>query len=450
MVGITNPPLEVSHNWRQTTVTMVARNFLEVNNNIFFPRVDFAGEKSGITGMEFPLLNYLIYLVSEVFGYQHWYGRLINLIITSIGIWYYYKLIRNYYNETIALYSSVLLNVSIWFQFARKIMPDTFSMTLIIISIYYGTKYLHTNRKKYDLINLFAYIVFMVLGILSKLPSGYLLIVFLFFYLDNQVPLTKKILFTSVTFLGIIPIIFWYFYWVPYLVDNFGFWHFFMGKNIFQGIHEIMQHLNLTASRFYDTALKYTGFVIFMYGLITSIINKDIKIYLLFILSFLSFSIVILKAGFNFPHHSYYIIPFVPIMALITGYGLNNIKYSKISILFLIAISIENIANQFDDFTIKKENLSIINLEEDLNKISLKNDLILINSGSCPTPMYFAHRKGWIEFNEKILDKKHISLLKDKGLKYIVILKKSFGTKVVLNEYKKILDNDNYCIYTLQ
>ena len=37
--GITNAPLEVAHNWRQTTVTMVARNFLEIDNNIFFPRI---------------------------------------------------------------------------------------------------------------------------------------------------------------------------------------------------------------------------------------------------------------------------------------------------------------------------------------------------------------------------------------------------------------------------
>jgi hypothetical protein len=78
---ITNPPLEVAHNWRQTTVTMAARNFLEVDPNILLPRIDIAGEKTGITAMEFPILNYLIYLLSLIFGYAHWYGRLINLVI---------------------------------------------------------------------------------------------------------------------------------------------------------------------------------------------------------------------------------------------------------------------------------------------------------------------------------------------------------------------------------
>src|SRR3972149_8048774 len=106
---ITFPPLEVGHNWRQTTVTMVARNFYEINNNIFYPRIDIAGEKSGITGMEFPLLNYLIYLVSLIFGYQHWYGRLINLIVSSIGIYYFYFLINKFFNRKIAFNSAIIL-----------------------------------------------------------------------------------------------------------------------------------------------------------------------------------------------------------------------------------------------------------------------------------------------------------------------------------------------------
>ncbi|MFM6983581.1 MAG: hypothetical protein ACKOXF_05580, partial [Chitinophagaceae bacterium] len=64
LYGIMFPPLEVSHNWRQTTVTMVARNFTEDGAHLLYPKIDIAGEKSGITGMEFPVLNYLIYLVS--------------------------------------------------------------------------------------------------------------------------------------------------------------------------------------------------------------------------------------------------------------------------------------------------------------------------------------------------------------------------------------------------
>lgn len=449
LFNITNPPLEVGHNWRQTTVTMVSRNFLEIDNNILFPRIDIAGEKSGITGMEFPLLNYIIYIVAEFFGYQHWYGRLINLIISSFGLWFFFKLICKYFSNQIAFYATIILTVSIWFQFSRKIMPDTFSMSMIIAAIYFGSNYLDNTSRKYNLIYLLAYVILMFLGVLSKLPSGYLLIIFGLIFLDKSIPAKRKVIFTAVSFIGIIPIVLWYYYWVPNLVEKYGFWHFFMGGSFSQGFIEIMQNLNETLSKFYDTALKFIGFAVFLYGLVFSIVTKDWKVYLLFVLTFISFSIIIFKAGYTFSHHNYYIIPFVPVMALIAGYGLSKIKYSKIALIILIAISVEGIANQQHDFIIKEKDKRILNLEKDLNSVSSQRDLILINSGNYPTPMYFAHRKGWVNTNEKIKDEEYIESLKYKGLKYIVILKRSFGSEVMLNQYKRVFENEDYCIYEL-
>ena len=60
LIGIINPPLEVAHNWRQTTVTMVSRNFLNVDNNIFYPRINIAGEKPGVIGTGFLIFNYFL------------------------------------------------------------------------------------------------------------------------------------------------------------------------------------------------------------------------------------------------------------------------------------------------------------------------------------------------------------------------------------------------------
>lgn len=449
LIGITNPPLEVGHNWRQTTVTMVSRNFLEVDNNIFYPRIDIAGEKSGITGMEFPLLNYIIYIIAKIFGYQHWYGRLINLLISSIGLFYFYKLTIKYFTEQVAFSSTIVLAVSIWFQFSRKVMPDTFSMSLIIACIYYGSNYLENTLSKNNFLYLICYGVLMSLGVLSKLPSGFLLVVFVLFLLDKNIPIKRKVIFSIVSLIGILPVVVWYYYWVPYLVDKYGFWHFFMGKGFGQGFNEILQNLNETLSKFYDTALKFIGFGVFLYGIGYSIIKGDSKIYFLFILAFISFSIIIFKAGYTFPHHNYYIIPFVPVMALIAGYGLSKIKYSKLALILLIAISIEGIANQQHDFRIKVKDRQLLNLEKDLDSLSLRSDLIIINSDNYPTPMYFAHRKGWVNTNDKIRDEEYIKSLKDKGLKYIVILKRSFGTETSLNRYKKVLENEDYSIYEL-
>ncbi len=447
LFGITNPPLEVGHNWRQTTVTMVARNFYEIDNNILYPRIDIAGEKTGITGMEFPLLNYSIYLVSELFGYQHWYGRIINLIISSLGLWFFYKMLNKYFSEQVSFYSTIILTVSIWFQFSRKIMPDTLAMSMIIACIYYGTNFLEMKQGHKRYLHLLSYFILMVFGVLSKLPAAYLLVIFVFYFLNKQINLRRKLIFGFVSLIAMVPVIVWYFYWVPYLVDKYDFWHFFMGKKFSQGFIEIIQNTNQTLSRFYDDALKFIGFTVFIYGLVISIIKRDRKIYYLFTLSLLSFSIIIFKAGYTFPHHNYYVIPFVPVMALIAGYGLTKIKQSKIALIILIAISIEGVANQHVDFRLKEKDECILNLEGDLDKVSKQSDLILINSGSYPTPMYFSHRRGWVNNNENIKDEKYIEELKNKGLKFIVILKRSFGTEIKLIQHEKVLENEDYCIY---
>jgi hypothetical protein len=239
----------------------------------------------------------------------------------------------------------------------------------------------------------------------------------------------------------------WYFYWVPYLVEKFGFLHFIMGKSFSQGFTEIAQNSPETLKRFYDTPLKYIGFAVFLFGLMVSIIKKEWKIYSVFALGLFGFSIIIFKSGYTFPHHNYYIIPFVPVMALVAGYGLTKMQNTKLALIVLIAISVEGIANQTHDFSIKENDLGILNLEMDLDKISNQHDLILINSGNYPTPMYFSHRKGWVNDNHTISNENYIEELKNKGLKYIVILKRSFSAEIKLNQYKVVLENNDYCIY---
>lgn len=449
LIGITSPPLEVGHNWRQTTVTMVARNFFEVDNNILYPRIDIAGEKSGITGMEFPLLNYLIYICSELFGYAHWYGRLINLLLSSIGVLYFSKLIARFFERKVALYASLILLSSIWFSFSRKIMPDTFAMSLVMVGIYHGLRYLYPEKGTARSFDLLLYFFLAILGVLSKLPSGFLLILFAIPIQDARILMRFKIKFLLASVLLIIPVLLWYFIWVPYLVQEYGFWHFFMGNSLSQGWSEIINHPFETLGRFYDDSLKYIGFAAFLGGLVLAFIHGKRLLLAVFVLSALSFSVIVFKAGLTFYHHNYYIIPFVPVMALTAGYGLSLIKKKWIGIILLVAIAIEGTINQQHDFRIKEKNLALMNLESDLDGFTDREDLILINSGDYPTPMYFAHRKGWVASNEQLLKSGYLDSLQRKGLKAVVILKNSFSHEIPINA-EQALDNENYSIYRFE
>lgn len=448
LIGITHAPLEVSHNWRQTTVTMVARNFVEVDNNILYPRIDIAGDKSGITGMEFPVLNYLIYLLSLLFGYQHWYGRLINLVVSSVGLFYFFKLAKLLFTQKTAFYATIILMCSIWFSYSRKIMPDTFSVSFILAGMYYGYRYLYVDNKGNKSIHLLLYGVLITLGMLSKLPASFLLVCFIIPMLDKDLKVNRKLGFILISIIAVIPVIGWYFLWVPHLVETYGFWHFFMGKSFLQGSQEIVADLDNTLKKFYEEALKFVGFFAFVVGVGYSIKNKNRLLLQILVISFLAFAVIILKAGSTFPHHSYYIIPFVPVMALVAGYGLSSIKYTNLAMLFLLLIVLEGTLNQMHDFRIKDEAKALLRLEADMDKVSNRNDLILINSGQYPTPMYFAHRKGWVESNEQIQQTRYINELAAKGLKHVVIMKKVFGSEITLN-HPVVMDNEDYRIYRI-
>ncbi len=443
--GITRPPLEFLHNWRQTTVCMVARNFLEVDANPFYPRIDIAGNKTGITGMEFPVFNYLIFLCAKLFSYEHWYGRLINLFVSSIGLWYFFLIIKKYFNPKLAFNACFILIFSIWFTYSRKIMPDTFSMSFILASIYYGSNYFDRDKKG---LNLLLYFILASIGILSKLPSGYLLAVFSLFLFQSKYKFSLKLSFAMTSVAILIFPGFWYFNWVPHLVQEYGFWHFFMGKSLMEGFHEILQNVPESLKKFYDVAFKYISFLLFTIGFLKMLLEKNSKLLSVFLISSFGFLFIIFKSGWTFYHHDYYIIPFVPVMALLAAFGLELFKRNWIQWIILIALGLEGFITQKEDFKIKENFAALIHLEKDLNLVSKQSDLILINSGPFPTPMYFAHRKGWVESNDKIQDKAFISAAHSMGLNYIVILKRVLSTEIQLS-FPCVLENENYTIYDL-
>jgi 4-amino-4-deoxy-L-arabinose transferase-like glycosyltransferase len=170
---------------------MVSRNFLEVDANPMFPRIDIAGEKTGITGMEFPVLNYLIYLLSLAFGYHDWFGRLIVLLISSLGIWTFHNILKKQFNPQIAFNSSIVLLFSIWFTYSRKIMPDTMAMSFMFFGIQQGINYFESPRLK----PLLWFGFWICLGILSKLPVVFLLFVFIPYMIDRPLLQRNKMAF---------------------------------------------------------------------------------------------------------------------------------------------------------------------------------------------------------------------------------------------------------------
>jgi len=439
LFSIMQPPLEAAHNWRQSTVCMVARNFLEVDANIFYPRVDMAGELSGITGMEFPLFNYLIYLVSLVFGYEHWYGRLINLIVTSLGIYCFYKYLKNVINSRIAFNTSIILIFSIWYFYSRKIMPDTIAIGLIMIGAWSWYKFITYNQWGHFILGG----VLILCGVLSKLPS----IVFLAFLwplikTSNQKQLLSlgiAIIINAVASYG------WYFIWIPKLNQDFSYEHFFMGESIASTVGYLLEQWPEMLHIFYQKAIGFTGFAAFVIGIYFLVIQsrQNLIIAAFSLLLFIGF---LLKSGSKFVDHEYYIIPIIPFMSLSAAYALNNLS-QKLVLIALLAIAVEGITRKWEDQFIKSGKELVV-LEDKLEPFVETKNLIAINSGEYPTPLYFAHRKGWVASNEQLSNPKYLNQLQLRGCQYILILKQRFGSEVQM-ALPKLHEDDLFALYAL-
>lgn len=443
LIGITNAPLEIGHNWRQSLTAMVARNFLEIDANIFYPRIDMAGEKTGILGTEFPFFNYLIYLFSLIFGYDHWYGRLINLVVSSFGLYYFYRLIKNLLSKKIAFNATIILTVSIWFAFSRKIMPDTFSVSLVIIGLYYAYDFLKSNRNP----SLLLFFIFSTLGMLCKIPALSLMSVVGAVIFIREIPLRRKVMLFATSLVGLLIVMIWYFHWVPYLDKTYQF-QLFWPKGFVEGINEIIPLWPETLEKFYFSSfLSFVAFGCFVAGLFFLIKNKEIRVLPGLGIITITFVVFIIKTGSVFPLHNYYIIPFTPVMALVAGYFLSLIP-ARFQYILLGVIAIEAIANQQHDFFIREDQKYKLKLEEVADKTIGKNDLVVINGGESPQNMYFLHRRGWRVDEEHLAKPSLLDSLNRMGAKYLIIDK--WQSDQVIQNYPLMYDDKDYRVYKLK
>jgi hypothetical protein len=437
---ITDPPIEVSHNWRQTTSLMVARNFHQLDNNILYPTIDETGEHRGVVGMEFPAVPYLIHLVSIPLGYDHWYGRLITLLIVSIGSWYFFALLRLYVNERTASVATIAFCFSSLFHLGRKVMPDPTSLSLILIALFYGFTFL----KQGSWWRLLCYMLFAALGALIKIPFGLFLALLAIPFFEKTT--TNKARLSLA--LASVPVLFviwwWYFDWNMHLAERFGQWYN-SGKPIGQGATELWQHAGAVFERFYFSA--FHSYILGSAAIIGwgFLLYRRDKLTVWTSIVLLPFVVVyMLKSGSLFSHHGYYALVVLPIMAFVLALFLDKLP-RKWSLTILMVGALEALANQQHDFFIKPQAFNKLQLEQIAEAVSERSDLVGLVSNANPNEFYFLNRKGWlIDPNEN--SEEHLHGLFERGCKYVFIPRERYTTALPFN---MVFENEHYVVFAL-
>jgi hypothetical protein len=435
---IIDPPIEVAHNWRQTTSMMVARNFHQLDNNILYPTIDETGENRGVVGMEFPAIPYAIHLISIPFGYDHWYGRLIVLMIVTIGSWYFFLLTRLFLKEKTAMWATILFTASSLIHLGRKVMPDPAALSLVIIALYYGFRYLKDGAT----LRLIAYFIFAALGTLIKIPFGLYLSLLAFPFFQSTTPPIRKVLFGISSLLVLLMVWWWYFSWNIHLADEFGQWYN-SGKKLSEGAAELTQHIGEVLERFY-----FSAYHSFIWGIL-SIVGV---VYLLFKRSQLVIAVTsvllplialyMMKSGSLFSHHGYYALILVPWLAFCGALILERLNPRLVAVL-LAAGFIESVANQQHDFFIKPAAFHKLQLESIANEVSKPDELVGLVSNANPNEFYFLNRKGWLVSPDQC-DDSHLNELAQRGCALLFVPVERMPMEI---SRPVIFENEQYTVF---
>lgn len=351
------------HVWRQSNTLAVAKNFYTEKMDILNPRVDRRLNTNGVTGMQFPSYEYLVAIGYKIVGFHNWVHRIISLIISfwgALGMYFLAKyLIRN---EIAAGFSALAYTFSPdLYYFGFSALPDILALACSIWGLYYFLTWFqiptnistNTNTDKQLAITnyqsatryLLALIFITIAGLtkLQFLAIGFFIAPLIFIYADVAKKKIPHLIILGVT-TCLIPLL-WYKRSVE-LIKSSGLADFgitFRPESSFnKGINTILQNI---ISDLPDLLLNYASFIVFFYSIFLFFQKKFWKSK--WFIPMLSYSLALICYHIielaQMDVHSYYMMPYFPILFLMIAYGIANINLTKKSnylfVLFLIFTS---------------------------------------------------------------------------------------------------------------
>jgi len=308
--------------------------------------------------------------------------------------------------------------------------------------------------------------VAIALGVLSKIPAMSLLAIVglpLFVKVDN----VKRVVWVILgVVISVAPALLWYFYLVPKLNITYGY-HLYFPKGLVEGWQEIKPLWRLLLEKFYFTSYySFLALLLGMFGVWALMRRKQKSVAVALALIAFVFGLFILKTGAVFPQHTYYSIPFIPVMALLSGLGLdylngqissvgNTVKRNNALVFgLLLLVVIESVGNQIHDHFIKPSERYKLTLETEIASVIPMDEKVVLVSSASPQELFFLHRKGWTIYPEQITHHRDAMKYSSLGARFVVVnksvLKNVSSSDLILLSLRdavKYYESDHYLVY---
>ena len=137
LVGLHDPVMDHPQ-WRQGDTAAIARNFAQLNFNIFYPQTDYDGPPPNYVELELQIVPYLAAIGYKMFGVHEVFGRLISIgfslanvvVIAYFGWWLFESALAG----LVAALLFAIFPGSVYY--GRTFMPDTAMTFFFTLAMY--------------------------------------------------------------------------------------------------------------------------------------------------------------------------------------------------------------------------------------------------------------------------------------------------------------------------
>ncbi len=380
------------HQWAQSDRASIALNYYQEDMNFFLPRVHNVGNGTGITGLEFPIINYAAGVLYKLFGFDEFWYRLIELIIISFGLIFMFKLcnqhLRNMYNSIFIVLLFYLSPTLVYYS--ANFLPDLPSLGFMLIAWFYILKYKDSHKNK----DILLFTIFASLSALIKITSlisifaivGVLILDTVGFFrrkeFENKIKIYLSILFVFIS------VFCWYRYSV-YLNEKYQSWFFLMNIRPVESFDQLVETIKFVKlywlHDYYDKSMVVMSIIGIIY-LLLNFRKGNLLLNTITILLIIGDICFVLLMLFQFRDHDYYIITLLlPVIFLLLSISIilkekeQNYSLSFNFLLFVLVITNllyckSNINERFN-FTRNRNYYSNIEFYDKLKNINteLKN-----------------------------------------------------------------------------
>ncbi|RYZ08255.1 MAG: hypothetical protein EOO73_09340 [Myxococcales bacterium] len=477
--------------WRPTDMASIALNYARGSMSFLHPQVSWGGSGPGYVEMEFPLVPYLTAILFKLFGFHEGLSLVVPLLSGFLLVWFTYLIGRRWFGALEGLCAGLLVAVVPPFVMltVTGMWADPPSVLATTAGLYYAYEWSESGRHR----SLIAAAALLSLGALLKLtalhvglPVAYLL----WRRLRGDVLKAPQ---TWLLGLGILlPNVAWYYYSYRVGVESGNTFGILAGGTMKFGSKSLYEDpaFYLNALRrialYHLTPVGTFGFVYGMRRLIAEPAPRN-----LFLLSWLASVLVYSGVAAHGVHggHYHYLLPFLPVAALVVGVGgawllraagpwLTRFAQrlgapaAALSALFVVGTA-ANVAWSTDRFFRRDRHIDSTMWQQKkvtgmlVKKLTRPGALIIVvdvqnrvkeKSMSPPDVFYFGDRKGWYEAVHW-LTWESIESLRGQGAEYLIVSGQSVEDfrehqprvyESLKQTYTSVLDDETGIVFDLR